>query len=148
MWVNEKVEEENEEILPICVRVGRRGGREGRCGSDPDPNHIPSFVLATPRSPNTYIASDILISRRDTSSNASKKSQGLGANCYAVHWKDKGKSVLLPFKEGLAPLVDDLFFHKYPVPKFEMGGEDVLFRPDWDLNVNDGSIDPWSARIC
>lgn len=32
------------------------------------------------------------------------------------------------------------------MPKLETGGEEILFRLDWDLNVNDHSID--SPGIC
>lgn len=55
---------------------------------------------------------------------------------------NKGKFILLPFKEGPTPCIEDPFFDKYPVPVLETGEKEILFQPDWDLNVNDHSIDP------
>lgn len=77
--------------------------------------------------------------------NASKKSHDLGADCYAICQTNKGKSVPFPFKEGPAPKICDPFFDKYPMPELEMGREENFFLPDWDLNVNDRSIDP---KVC
>lgn len=74
--------------------------------------------------------SDTPASQRDTLSSASKKYHGLRANCYVVHRTKKAKSVLLPFKKGPAPRVDNPFFNKYPMPELEMGEEEILFRPD------------------
>ncbi|KAI5669833.1 hypothetical protein M9H77_19686 [Catharanthus roseus] len=56
-----------------------------------------------------------------------------------------GKSGVLPFKEVPSPKIDDMFFDQYPIPKLETGGEEILFRPNWSLNVNDRIIDP---RVC
>lgn len=75
-------------------------------------------------------------------SSASKKSHGLGDDCYVLCRTDNGKSVLLPFKEGPGLHVDNLFFDKYPVRELGTGGKEILFWPDWDSNVNDPSIDP------
>ncbi|KAI5650318.1 hypothetical protein M9H77_36323 [Catharanthus roseus] len=118
--VNEEMQEE-EEMSPI---QGRR-----RCGSDPHPEHTPSRVSVTPRSPNPHAMSDTRALRRDTSSSASKKSYGLEADYYILCWTDKGKSVFLLFKEGPAPRVVDSFFDKYRLMKLESGEEEILFRP-------------------
>lgn len=85
---------------------------------------------------------DTTTSQRDTSSNALKRSHGLKADCYVVHHTNKEKSIILPFKEGPTPRIDDLFFEKYPVPKLETSSEEILFRSHWNLIVNDRSIDP------
>lgn len=132
LWVNEKVDEEKE-ILPI------RGGP--RCGSDPYPELV-FPCSATPRSPNPHVASNAHTLQRDTTSNSSKKSHSLGVDCYAVRRIDKGKFVLLPFKEGPTPHVDDPFSNTYPVSELETGEEEILFWPNWDLDMNDCSIDP------
>ncbi|KAI5654085.1 hypothetical protein M9H77_31272 [Catharanthus roseus] len=110
---DERVEEE-EGMSPIC------GGRQ--FGSDPDLGHTLSQELVTPRSSNLHVASDTPASWKDTSSN--------------------GKFIFPPFKEGPAPQFDDPFFDKYPIPKLETGEEEILFRHDSNLNVNDRSIDP------
>lgn len=73
---------------------------------------------------------------------ASKESHGLGTDCFAVRRTNKGKSVLLSFKEGLAPHVDDPFSNKYSMLELESGRKEILFRLDWNSNMNDRSIDP------
>ncbi|KAI5682930.1 hypothetical protein M9H77_04158 [Catharanthus roseus] len=55
------------------------------------------------------------------------------------------RSVNLPFKDGPIPKVDDPFFHKYHVPELDTVAEKVLFCPDWNLNVNNRTINP---RVC
>lgn len=49
----------------------------------------------------------------------------------------------LPFKDSPILKVDDLFFNKYPIPELDTGNEEILFRPAWNLNVNDRSLDPY-----
>lgn len=63
-------------------------------------------------------------SRRGASTDAS------GANCMSICKMNKGKSVLLNFKKGHVPLVDDSFFEKYPISELDTDGEEVLLRPD------------------
>lgn len=95
----------------------------------------------TARSANPHTATDTPVSRRNTLSNVSKRSY-LRSHCYVVRHTNKGN---LSFKKGLAPRVDEPFFNKYLVPELETGGEEILFRPDWNVNVNDHTIDP---RVC
>lgn len=97
------------------------------------------------RTTNPRAASDTPTQRRDTSLNTSKRSYVLRGDCYTVRHTDKGKSVILLFKEGPTPRVDDSFFDKYPMPELETGGEEILFRPNWNLNVNDCTNDP---KVC
>lgn len=124
MQANKEAEEEGR-MLPI---------REGwRSGSNPEPEHTLSRVLASARSANPYATIDTLTSRRDTSSNTPKRSYDLRGDCYVVRYTNEGKSVILPFKEGPTPRVDDPFFDKYPMPELEMDGEEILFWLDWNL---------------
>ncbi|KAI5672181.1 hypothetical protein M9H77_12545 [Catharanthus roseus] len=53
----------------------------------------------------------------------------------------EGKSVNLPYKDGPVLNIDDPFFDKYPISELDMGGEEVLFHLDWNLNVKDRTID-------
>lgn len=56
--------------------------------------------------------------------NASAKDlHGLGGDCMSIHKTNKGKFVLLPFKNGPGPLVDDLFLDKYSVLELETDGK-------------------------
>lgn len=114
----------------------------GSFGSNPKHERIPSRVFATARSANPHAATDTPTSLKYTSSNASKRSYGLKDYCYVVFHRNKGKSVLFLFKDGPASRVDDPFFDKYLVPELKMGSEEILFSSDWNLNVNDRTIDP------
>lgn len=71
-----------------------------------------------------------------------KASRGLHNDSMIVYQMGKGKSLLLPFKKGLVPRVDDPFLDEYRVSKIVFGGKEILFRPEWGINMNDRMIDP------
>lgn len=89
-----------------------------------------------PQTSNFNAEMDASGSRRGASTDPS------GANCMSICKMNKGKSISLNFKKGHVPLVDDSFFEKYPVSELDIDGEELLLRPNWNINVNDCTIYP------
>lgn len=112
------------------------------CVSPANLEVTPFRVAAAPQTSSLHAGIDTSASRKDTSSNTSAKDlHDLGLDCMSIRQINKRKSVLLPFRKGLPQHIGDLFFNKYPISKLETGGEKLLFRPYWGINVNDHSID-------
>lgn len=67
---------------------------------------------------------------------------GLAMHAVHVSTTDKRKNVLCPFKTRHVTSIGVLIFYNYLILELDTSNTYELFRPNWDIHMNNCGIDP------